>query len=341
MPIIPPATGPRPPDVIYDPDEDPWAPLEQGGPTYSMNYAAFIGITLDPGMSLADTAAQHGVMGKKAFKSHEAVLWNKYRLRPIKAKNEIHPVGIGGASTVLARCAVPVGIGRVNGLVMFTVLDDDNVPALTPISTLKVMGAIIDLPGQVMHFANCGGATTEIKEIETGHQQHSLLEFPEKGWVPPSDFAQHPFQVKQGEKFVSLLDKTKHMSASYFTAGSFVITSAGGSAVSASTSAPMTVDTSAGGDSVSDPASAPSTGSQLPLRTTTAVYGSSERPRIITNVIDAGSQSSTVRHYALEEMLSECGFTMRIENGRRVWSQSFGDVPVSGHASAQRSNALI
>ena len=133
-----------------------------------MNYASvFIGISLDPGMSLADTAAQHGVMGKSAFLAHEAVLWNKHRLRPIKAKNEIHPVGIGGASTVLTRCALPVGIGKVNGLVMFTVLDDDNipalndnVPALTPISTLKVMGAIIDLPGQIMHFANCGGATT-------------------------------------------------------------------------------------------------------------------------------------------------------------------------------------
>ena len=75
-----------------------------------MNYASvFIGISLDPGMSLADTAAQHGVMGKSAFLAHEAVLWNKYRLRPIKAKNEVHPVGIGGASKVLTRCAIPVG----------------------------------------------------------------------------------------------------------------------------------------------------------------------------------------------------------------------------------------
>ena len=68
---------------------------------------------------------------------------------------------------------------------MYSVLDDDNVPALTPTSTLKVMGAIIDIPGGEMHVANCGGAVTKITEIDTGHQQHN-------------------FKVKEGEQFISI-----------------------------------------------------------------------------------------------------------------------------------------
>ena len=155
MPAIPEATGPPREDPPHwfqeDSEDDPWSHLQHGPPvTDSMTFPTistpcFVGITLEPGISLADTAAQHEVMGKSAFRSHEAILWNRFKLKPINARNQVNPVGIGGASKVLTRCAIPaVGIAHVNGLIMHSVLDHDNPPALIPISTLKIMGAIID-----------------------------------------------------------------------------------------------------------------------------------------------------------------------------------------------------
>ena len=75
-------------------------------------------------MSLADTAAQNGIMGKKAYLRHEKALW-KLGLKPIPLKSDIAPIGIGGTSKAILKCAMPVGMGEVNGVIAFTVLEGD------------------------------------------------------------------------------------------------------------------------------------------------------------------------------------------------------------------------
>lgn len=206
LPVIPKATGPPRKNVseiddinnLVD-DEDPWSKLEFGLElgTDSMTYplmstspvsASFIGITLSPAMSQSDTAAQHGVMGQKAFRAHKATLWKRYGLKAINPTSDINPVESGGAYNVIGRCAFPAGIAHMNGVIMYSILVEDSVPPLTQISTLNLMGAIIDFSGRI-----CAEAVTKISTIPTGHRQHSLLEFTAQGWTAPPDMAHLPF----------------------------------------------------------------------------------------------------------------------------------------------------
>ena len=52
---------------------------------------------------------------------------------------------------------MPSGMGGVNGIVKYTVVDSPGVPPLTPVSLLKQVGAVIDLNSNTM----------DLKKIET------------------------------------------------------------------------------------------------------------------------------------------------------------------------------
>ena len=54
-------------------------------------------------------------------------------------------MGIGGKAKVLAKVEMPSGMGGVNGIVKYTVVDSPGVPPLTPVSLLKQVVAVIDL----------------------------------------------------------------------------------------------------------------------------------------------------------------------------------------------------
>ena len=103
-----------------------------------------------------------------------------------------NPVGLGGASEPLGRFAIPVGMGHVNGIVLFTVVKNDEVPPLTPISTLMLMGTVIDSPAQQMHFTTQGGAVSKLESLPSGHKVHNLVEFSKNGWPAPSEYAHFP-----------------------------------------------------------------------------------------------------------------------------------------------------
>ena len=46
---------------------------------------------------------------------------------------------------MLGKVEMPSGMGGVNGIVKYTVVDSPGVPPLTPVSLLKQVGAVIDL----------------------------------------------------------------------------------------------------------------------------------------------------------------------------------------------------
>jgi hypothetical protein len=166
--------------------------LSNGSGAANSAPASFVGITLTPGMSIADTPAQNGVMGLKAFLAHEKILFHQFGLKVVRALSDVNPVGIGGSTKVLGRFCSPVGIGNINGMILYTVVDDRKVPPLTPISTLHLMGAVIDIPGNEIHFTKCGGASTKMSTIASGHRQHSLLEFGSNGWKASGRKYGHP-----------------------------------------------------------------------------------------------------------------------------------------------------
>ena len=57
-------------------------------------------------------------------------------------------MGIGGKAKVLGKVEMPSGMGGINGVVKYTVVDSPGVPPLTPVSLLKQVGAVIDLNKQ-------------------------------------------------------------------------------------------------------------------------------------------------------------------------------------------------
>ena len=85
--------------------------------------ATFSGIEVDPGESLADTAAQSGVIDVRPFRKAEEALFHKFGLKPRVIPGDNQAVGIGGKAKVLGKVEMPSGMGGVNGTVKYTVVD--------------------------------------------------------------------------------------------------------------------------------------------------------------------------------------------------------------------------
>ena len=78
--------------------------------------ATFSGVEYDPGKSLADTAAQSGVIDVRPFRKAEGALFHKFGLKPRVIPGDNQAVGIGGKAKVLGKVAMPSGMGGVNGI---------------------------------------------------------------------------------------------------------------------------------------------------------------------------------------------------------------------------------
>ena len=138
------------------------------------------GLEVTPSESLADTAAQNGVVGIKAFREHEKLLYDQHGLRPTVSSTPGTAVGVGGRAKVLGRVRVPCGIGGVNGLVEWTIIDNPAVPPLTPVNLLRALGTGVNLPDSTMELRRLNKSTA-LKRLPTGHVSHSLTEFAAEG----------------------------------------------------------------------------------------------------------------------------------------------------------------
>ena len=96
---------------------------------------------------------------------------------------------------MLGKVEMPSGMGGVNGIVKYTVVDSPGVPPLTPVSLLKQVGAVIDLNSNTMDLKKIE-TTTTLRTLPSGHVAHKLTEFAPGGWKAPTLEQTDLFQVK-------------------------------------------------------------------------------------------------------------------------------------------------
>ena len=161
------------------------------------NVTTVTGLEVDPGESLADTAAQCGVIDLRPFRKAEEALFHKFGLKPRVICSDNQAVGIGGKAKVLGKVELPFGMGGVNGIVKYTVVDSPGVPPLTPVSLLKQVGAVIDLNNNTMELKKID-TTTSLRVLPSGHVAHKLAEFAPGGWRAPTLEQTKLFQARSG-----------------------------------------------------------------------------------------------------------------------------------------------
>ena len=117
------------------------------------------------------------------------------------------------------------GMGGVNGIVKFFVVDSPAVPPLTPASLLKQVGAVIDLNSNTMDLKKIETRTT-LKALPSGLVAHKLTEFATGGWKAPTPEQTELLQVRTDVfRPVTLLGEFKPRSSKQ-CAGSEVVSCA-------------------------------------------------------------------------------------------------------------------
>ena len=124
----------------------------------------------------------------------ESALFHKFGLKPRVIPDDNQAMGIGGRAKVLGKVEMPSGMGGVNGIVKFSVVDSPGVPPLTPVSLLQQVGAVIDLNSN-MDLKKIETMTT-LRTLPSGHVAHKLTEFAPGGWKAPTLEKTDLFQVK-------------------------------------------------------------------------------------------------------------------------------------------------
>ena len=104
-------------------------------------------------------------------------------------------MGIGGKAKVLGKVEMPSGMGGVNGVVKYSVVDSPEVPPLTSVSLLKQVGAVIDLNNNTVELRKIE-TMTSLNIFPTGHVAHKLTEFASGGWKAPTPEQTKLFQAR-------------------------------------------------------------------------------------------------------------------------------------------------
>ena len=120
--------------------------------------ASWTFVTLDPGEVLWDSGSQEGLVGKqqldkwcKLLAEHGLpVVWSQEK--PESAS------GIGGVTRPIGVVYVPVCLAGCNGIINFTVVEQD-VPPLLPVGVMRKLQASLDLKddGDKVIFRQFGG----------------------------------------------------------------------------------------------------------------------------------------------------------------------------------------
>ena len=158
-------------------------------------------INIRPGTSLADTAAQRGVIGIKAFRALEKLLHKKFGLRPRLLNVTLQADGVGGSGKCLGTVEWPLGLPGYNGVMQMTVIDNERVPPLTPIGMFTELKTIIDLGKQTLTYENSQSQDLEV--LPSGHIAHSIVDFT-KAWEHPDHEIDKHFRYARGETFKQL-----------------------------------------------------------------------------------------------------------------------------------------
>ena len=154
--------------------------------------ATFTGIEVDPGESLADTAAQSGVIDIRPVGKAEEALFHKFVLKRVSSLGTTKQWALEAKPRCWERLRCPRG---VNVIVNYTVVDSPGVPPLTPVSLLKQVGAVIDLNSNTMGLKKIE-TTTTLRALPSRHVAHKLTEFAPGGWKAPTLEQTELYQVR-------------------------------------------------------------------------------------------------------------------------------------------------
>ena len=155
----------------------------------------FAGVQCYPDEALVDTAAEEAVIGTGALKSLERSLRTR-NLKAVPVQGN-HPLpsagGVGGEAKVVKQLDIPIGVAKVNAVVRFTVLQDDEhfkTPPLLPVSFLEHIEATIDLKNNLLTTGQ--GDAASMRRLGTAHRAVSLTNFSPSGWNLPVSLRRHP-----------------------------------------------------------------------------------------------------------------------------------------------------
>ena len=90
--------------------------------------------------------------------------------------------GIGGVTQPIGVENVPVGLAGCNGIIRFTVVEQD-VPPLIPVGLMRTLQASLDLAddGDKVIFRQFGGESS-LRNLQSGHTDVRADQFDPDGW---------------------------------------------------------------------------------------------------------------------------------------------------------------
>ena len=158
-------------------------------------------MNIKPGTSLADTAAQRGVIGIRAFRAFEKLLFERFGLRPRLLTYILPAAGVGGTGKALRTVEWPLGLPGYNGVIQMTVLDNERVPPLTPVGMFSELKTIIDLGRKTLTYGN--KQTQDLEVLPSGHIAHSIVDFTTE-WKHPDSKVDKQFRYAEGQTFAPM-----------------------------------------------------------------------------------------------------------------------------------------
>ena len=142
-------------------------------------------VTLDPGEVLWDTGAQEGLVGKQQLDKWCKLL-AKHGLQVERSQEKPESAsGIGGMTQPIGVVYVPVGLAGCNGIIRFTVVEQD-VPPLLQVVIMRILQASLDLTddGDKVIFRQFGGESS-LRTLQSGHTVTRADQFDPDGWQLP------------------------------------------------------------------------------------------------------------------------------------------------------------
>ena len=147
--------------------------------------ASWTFVTLDPGEVLWDTGAQEGLVGKQQFVKWCTLLAEHGLHVEWSQEKPESASGIGGMTKPIGVVYVPVGLAGCNGIIRFTVVEQD-VPPLLPVEMTRTLQASLDLTddGDKVIFRQFGGESS-MRTLQSGHTVIRADQFDPDGWQLP------------------------------------------------------------------------------------------------------------------------------------------------------------
>ena len=147
--------------------------------------ASWTFVTLDPGEVLWDTGAQEGLVGKQQLRKWCKLLAEHGLQVEWSQEKPESASGIGGVTQPIGVVYVPVGLAGCNGIIRFTVVEQD-VPPLLLVGIMRTLQASLDLTddGAKEIFRQFGGESP-LRTLQSGHTVIRADQFDPDGWQLP------------------------------------------------------------------------------------------------------------------------------------------------------------